>query len=245
MNGLALSVYMMMMSGSFSSNPENSLSANRSVKDKQSLQQIVAVPESENRKAGRRIRSRLQVADEPAAVSRDLFGVSPLAPDNAGSIGASFSGRAVSRDSYTATYPAGLEAEELQFVQLINLERAKAGLTTLDVDESLVQAARKHSRDMYDKYYFSHESADRNLRTPMKRYLNVLKHRPRYALVGENIAYCSEVNVSRSHKALMDSEGHRDNILDSRYDAVGIGVYKGSDGTFYATQMFLGRNPRE
>ena len=49
------------------------------------------------------------------------------------------------------TQPAGLSAEEQQMVNLVNQERAKAGLKPLAVDTRLVSLARLKSKDMIDK----------------------------------------------------------------------------------------------
>ena len=41
-----------------------------------------------------------------------------------------------------------------------------------------------------------------------------------------------------AHDLLMDSERHRANILDARFQQVGIGVARSSD-TFWITQVFV------
>lgn len=133
--------------------------------------------------------------------------------------------------------------EETRFIELANRERIRHRLNTLDVDPVLVQAAREHSRDMYERNYFSHTSPDEAKKTAMRRYLAALGNRPDYAIVGENLFYCSIVDVNRGQHALMNSRYHRENILDARFDKIGVGVYKAPDGTFWVTQMFLSNNP--
>jgi uncharacterized protein YkwD len=39
----------------------------------------------------------------------------------------------------------------------------------------------------------------------------------------------------------MDSPKHRENLLDKRFDQVGVGVYISADGRFWVTQAFLGQ----
>jgi uncharacterized protein YkwD len=39
--------------------------------------------------------------------------------------------------------------------------------------------------------------------------------------------------------AWMNSPGHRNNILSSIYNQIGVGVAKASNGTFYWTQQFI------
>lgn len=132
-----------------------------------------------------------------------------------------------------------LSAAEQQFVDLVNAERWDRGLSVLSVNPLLVQAAREHSREMYERGYFDHISATPGLRTPMARYLHALGHTPAWACVGENLFYCSIVDVQRGHACLMKSPGHRQNILTSRFEQIGVGVYIAPDGEFYVTQLFL------
>jgi len=131
-----------------------------------------------------------------------------------------------------------MSGQELQFVDLVNRERAARGLNQLTIDPMLVRVARAHSREMCDKRYFSHTSPTPRLATPLDRYL-AMAPRPGWALIGENLFYCSIVDVARGHRALMNSEGHRANILEPRYENIGIGEYKSAEGHYYVTQMFL------
>lgn len=136
--------------------------------------------------------------------------------------------------------PAGaITSEEQTFLDRINDERAERGLCRLKLDPTLVSVARDHSREMAERDYFDHVSPTPGQRTPMQRYLKALPKRPPYACVGENLFYCSVVDVDRGHKALMDSPGHRANILFARFRACGVGVYTAPSGQFYVTQMFL------
>ncbi len=138
-----------------------------------------------------------------------------------------------------------LTQEEARFVELTNAERLKARLEPLTVDPVLVKAARAHSREMSRDNYFSHESPTSELRTPMKRYLAALGSRPAYAMVGENLFYCSKVDVNRGQKALMESQYHRDNLLNPGFESIGVGICQAEDGSFWVTQMFLANTPPE
>ena len=131
--------------------------------------------------------------------------------------------------------------EELRFVDLVNKERASRGLSQLVIDPLLVQVARGHSREMGEKNYFSHTSPTAGITTPLDRYLAVEKHRPSWALVGENLYYCSVIDVDRGHVALMNSKGHRDNILESKFERIGVGAFVDRKGQFYVTETFLAR----
>ena len=131
--------------------------------------------------------------------------------------------------------------EEIRFVELVNKERAARGLQQLTIDPMLIEVARKHSEEMGVKNYFDHKSPTPGMKTAMDRYLAERGSRPSWALVGENLFYCSIVDVPRGHTALMDSEGHRANILEPRFASIGVGAYVTESGEFYVTQMFLAK----
>lgn len=143
----------------------------------------------------------------------------------------------------SAASPAGAQvtmtADEARFLALANKERGRVGLKPLTGNPLLVSIARRHSEEMYRLDYFAHESPNPDARTPMQRYLAGVKSYPGYALVGENLYYCSRVDVNRGHRAFMNSPHHRENILDPRFESMGIGIFKGRDGSFYVTEMFL------
>ena len=142
--------------------------------------------------------------------------------------------------------PDALTDDEQEFVARINAERTSRGLNALTIDPLLTQTARAHSREMCDLDYFNHHSPTPGLTSPMDRYMKGLKDSgassPDYLLVGENIFYCSifnsVYNADYGHRALMESPGHRANILDSRFTKIGLGVYHNAKGEFWVTQMF-------
>jgi uncharacterized protein YkwD len=129
--------------------------------------------------------------------------------------------------------------EERRFVELVNLERRKRGLNELTIEPLLIKVAREHCREMQEKAYFNHNSPTVALKTPMDRYLKAIYTRPEYACVGENLFYCSIVDVQRGHNAFMNSPTHRDNVLFPRYEKIGVGIVKNERGEFWVTQMFL------
>lgn len=130
-------------------------------------------------------------------------------------------------------------AAESSFLDMINAERWDRNLGVLSMNPLLVQVAREHSREMYEKRYFDHLSPTPGLKTPMKRYLHDLGYTPAWACLGENLFYCNMVDVERGHECLMKSPKHRENILNPRFEQAGVGVYIAPDGEFYVTQLFL------
>ena len=147
--------------------------------------------------------------------------------------------------------PSSYSPKEIDFIQRINAERVKRGLGVLTLDPVLMETARAHSHDMAERDYFSHKSPAPAAQTPMLRYVKDLESgggsRPESMIVGENIYYCSvytkDFDVHYSHQALMNSPGHRANILEPRYQKVGVGVYIDPIGQFYVTEMFLRDTP--
>lgn len=130
--------------------------------------------------------------------------------------------------------------EELRFLELTNEERAKRGMSRLVWDPLLTYVARQHSDEMREKSYFSHHSPTAGIATPMDRYLKVVSTgRPTYACVGENLFYCTLVDVQRGHNAFMNSPTHRENVLFPRYERMGVGIVKNDRGEFWVTEMFI------
>jgi uncharacterized protein YkwD len=132
-----------------------------------------------------------------------------------------------------------MSAVEQQFVDLTNAERWDRNLRVLSSNPQLVQVAREHSREMWARGYFDHYSPTPGLKTPMDRYLNTYGRTPTWAYLGENLFYCSVVDVARGQSCLMNSPKHRKNILDPKFEQMGVGVYISPDGQFWVTELFL------
>lgn len=154
-------------------------------------------------------------------------------------LGNNFSASVPPREPAPMVASVQMTVTEQQFVDHVNAERWERDLGVLSINPLLVQVAREHSKEMYELNYFDHTSPTPGLNTPMDRYLTTLGHTPTWAYLGENLFYCSVVDVDRGHVCLMDSPKHRDNILNERYEQIGVGVYVAPDGRFYVTQLFL------
>jgi uncharacterized protein YkwD len=119
-------------------------------------------------------------------------------------------------------------------INLVNQERAKAGVAPLKVDMRLVESARDKSLDMINNNYFSHTS-------PTWGQFSVIirqKVGSDYGYLGENLA--GAPSVSMAHNSLMNSSGHRKNILNPNYKYIGIGIKKGGPYGMMFTQHFGG-----
>ena len=123
------------------------------------------------------------------------------------------------------------EAEQ-EMLDLVNSERTTRGLAPLELDPRLVSVARQHSEEMFRLKYFGHQSPAAG--SPFDR---LAAAKVTYARAGENLAYAHSVAVA--HRGLMDSAGHRENILRPEFSRVGIGVVSaGSYGRMF-TQLFV------
>lgn len=125
----------------------------------------------------------------------------------------------------------GVHAYERQVVDLVNVQRARYGLQPVSLDAELCRFARVKSQDMHDNRYFDHNSPTYGSPFDMMRQFGIT-----YASAGENIAmgYSTPEAVVN---AWMNSEGHRANILSSKYARLGVGYV--ADGGYW-TQWFIG-----
>lgn len=115
-----------------------------------------------------------------------------------------------------------------RLLDLANVERAKAGMGSLTSRGDVAAIALTHSTTMvaagnifHNDIFFS--GATRLLLNSEAR--------------GENVAANS--SVDDTHARLMNSPGHRANILDPRFSVAGFAVVRGTDGRYYTTENFL------
>lgn len=120
------------------------------------------------------------------------------------------------------------EAAENVMLNLMNEERGKAGLNHLSVSFALRDLARAYAKDMFVRGYFSHYNPEGQ--SPFDR---MDKAGIKYTAAGENLALAPSVYLA--HQGLMNSPGHRANILSADFSKVGIGAI---DGGIYG-EMFV------
>ncbi|MDN9636488.1 sporulation protein [Clostridioides difficile] len=125
-------------------------------------------------------------------------------------------------------------AYQKEVVDLVNVERAKAGLNPLTLDSSISNVATKKSQDMIDNNYFSHNSPTYGSPFDMLKKFGVS-----YKTAGENIAM-GQKTPKEVVNAWMNSEGHRKNIMNPNFSKIGVGVAQKSGGSIYWTQIFVG-----
>ena len=118
-----------------------------------------------------------------------------------------------------STSTANLERD---FHALVNIERAKKGLGALKMRSDIVSVARSHSRTMASRWNLHHNPSFGQQITGWQR-------------LSENVGYGP--SVLSIHRALMNSEGHRRNIMDGQVTEIGVGVVV-KDGRVWVTQNF-------
>jgi uncharacterized protein YkwD len=127
------------------------------------------------------------------------------------------------------TYDKSVARPELEakMLELVNNERTKRGLPALQADPELTLVARKQSDDMFRRGYFAHINPDG--KDPFDR---MKEAHVEFRSAGENLALAQTMEIA--HRNLMNSPGHRANILQPRFGRVGIGIM---DGGYYGLMV--------
>jgi hypothetical protein len=135
--------------------------------------------------------------------------------------------------SATATAFATVSATpaERQIFDQLNQERQKAGLPALEWNELVADAARRHASMLSQNLELGHQYPGEPSLPERLGATGV-----RFTRAAENVARTE--HIEDVHLALMGSPGHRANILNPKYNAVGIGVVE-RDGKVYVTQDFI------
>ena len=120
---------------------------------------------------------------------------------------------------------------EAEMLDLVNRERAAEGLDPLVADPELAVVARAHSADMFARGYFSHYTPEQASPFDRMRAADV-----RFRTAGENLALAPTLQIA--HRGLMNSPGHRANILRPEFGRLGIGILDGGRYGLMITQNF-------
>jgi hypothetical protein len=125
-------------------------------------------------------------------------------------------------------YSANISPE--QIIELTNAERAKQGLKPLRANAFLSEAARQKAADMFAFNYWAHVSPSG--RTPWSFFKDAGY---KYQYAGENLArdFRDPASVVR---AWMNSPSHRENVVNAKYQEIGVAVV---DGTLQGAETTL------
>ena len=148
----------------------------------------------------------------------------------------------------------GLDINEKQLEkrihELVNVERRKHGVSSLDWDPNIAAIARAHSEDMEKRNYFSHRSPEGYKPTHRYQQANYKCNVPSENLhlglaAGMVFEDDSGVNPISLEEAAVDavqgwmnSPRHRENMLFDLHKSEGIGVVINSEYDIFVTQNF-------
>lgn len=148
-------------------------------------------------------------------IAMSMVGLIPVSADTAYSV------TVKANEKYAMAY---------QTLTLINKERSKRGLSSLTMDKDMLDAAMQRAAEI--RIAFEHSRPDGSSCFDAFEW---------EFSVAENIAF-GQTSAADVTAAWMNSEGHRNNILNSGFKSTGIGCAY-IDGTYYWTQVFDAGKP--
>jgi uncharacterized protein YkwD len=120
---------------------------------------------------------------------------------------------------------------EAQMLEKVNEERRAAGLKPVAADPELTEVARLHSADMFARGYFAHVSPE-----GLDPFDRMQRAGVTFRTAGENLALAPTLKIA--HTGLMNSPGHRANILRPEFGRLGIGIMDGGYRGIMVSQEF-------
>jgi uncharacterized protein YkwD/predicted RNA-binding protein with RPS1 domain len=139
------------------------------------------------------------------------------------------------KDFYTDASPTLKEGFEYQMFDLTNAARVNHQLPILTWDDHVRETAREHSADMAENDYFDHKNLEGQ--SPFDR---MKEDAVAFHTAGENLAY-GQLSSIFAHEGLMNSLGHRENILRQDYEYLGVGVAFNEKSQPYYTQNYYAK----
>jgi len=127
------------------------------------------------------------------------------------------------------------QAEQRLF-ELVNRDRKRAGLPALLWDERVAEVARAHSREMRTTGVVAHVSPTTGSAADRVKVADI-----HTGVILENIARA--YSVDEAHHGLMNSPGHRANLMSQVATHIGIGIIFGDEVSgqreMFVTQVFI------
>jgi uncharacterized protein YkwD len=130
-----------------------------------------------------------------------------------------------------------LSEDEQAVVDATNKERKAAGLPELKVDPALMKMAREHSATMARLKEIGHDLGGKTFQDRIK------ESKYPFRRIGENVAAGYDTPKA-AVQGWMESQGHKENILNKEFSVIGVAVEKGEDGKKYWTQIFADPLPK-
>jgi uncharacterized protein YkwD len=115
-------------------------------------------------------------------------------------------------------------------LRLVNEARQSEQSPPLVRDAALDAVAARHAEAMRALKRIAHDAGDGDPESRVEAAsLNVLA-------AGENVAHA--LDAVQAHRVLWASPSHRENLLEPRYDKIGIGIARDSDGSLWVCEVF-------
>ncbi len=129
--------------------------------------------------------------------------------------------------------------EEYRIYDLVNRVRARNNLKFLVWDERLAEVARSYSSQMASAGFFKHEGIDGKMVQDRANEAGIRNWRK----IGENLFYARDVDEFSplAVRMWMESDSHRENILDRSWTAAAVGIARAHDGKIYVTHIYIQR----
>ena len=127
--------------------------------------------------------------------------------------------------------------DELRVFTLVNQERAKRGLSTVQWDDRLSALARSFSEQMADEGFFDHYDRQGSSVVDRARRARIKGWRK----IGENLFFCERSNqfAGLAIRGWLKSPAHRANMFDPSWTATGIGIARAANGEVFVTEVFV------
>lgn len=109
---------------------------------------------------------------------------------------------------------------EQYMLKLVNKERISRGLSSVVFDNELRDIGRAHCQDMFVRGYFSHYTPEEFSPFDRMDEAGIV-----YGFAGENLALSPNTDIAM--QGLMNSPGHKANILSPNFGRMGVGAIDG------------------
>ena len=112
-----------------------------------------------------------------------------------------------------------------ELFEMVNIERINVNVDPLEFSQTLSNIATDYARKMYTEGFWCHKDPNNGFLVT-DRLLEVGYPPPQF--IGENLAIAS--TIYSGHQSLMNSESHKQTIIDNEFKRVGIGIISGPNG---------------
>lgn len=130
------------------------------------------------------------------------------------------------KDGHRFLEDYSLSTDENYNAGWVQYERESRGLQSVYWSADLILEAQRWSRYLASIGSLKHRNPlDQNLESGWRR-------------IAENVAYSSDISYGGAHTNLMNSPGHRANILNRDINRIGVGVTKAGSGYYFMVHIF-------